>query len=168
MGRSQLKELADTSAGATKELPYVASMGLYVFKADVLRKLLMNPELVDFGKHVIPYMMQQKMNVKVGSYVCDVSMAIVCPYVCSVCVSLATVCSYVGSVCRRLYCAHTCAVFVVGHSVRGETLCICGGDLVPKIRCGISVILHTITNFYEHMIQAKESCNLFSFVYSVI
>lgn len=61
---SQLKELADTSAGATKELPYVASMGLYVFKADVLRKLLMNPELVDFGKHVIPHMMQQKMNVK--------------------------------------------------------------------------------------------------------
>jgi glucose-1-phosphate adenylyltransferase len=34
--------------------PYIASMGVYVFRVDVLSKLLQRPELVDFGQHIIP------------------------------------------------------------------------------------------------------------------
>ena len=38
-----------------KESPYIASMGIYVFKKEVLEKLLRdNPEQTDFGKEIIP------------------------------------------------------------------------------------------------------------------
>ncbi|HAC62722.1 MAG TPA: glucose-1-phosphate adenylyltransferase [Cyanothece sp. UBA12306] len=38
-----------------QENPYIASMGIYVFKKDVLAKLLENnPEQTDFGKEIIP------------------------------------------------------------------------------------------------------------------
>ncbi|MGB3559468.1 MAG: sugar phosphate nucleotidyltransferase, partial [Geitlerinemataceae cyanobacterium] len=38
-----------------KESPYIASMGIYVFKKDVLIKLLKEwPEQTDFGKEIIP------------------------------------------------------------------------------------------------------------------
>jgi glucose-1-phosphate adenylyltransferase len=38
-----------------KESPYIASMGIYVFKKNVLEKLLKeNPEQTDFGKEIIP------------------------------------------------------------------------------------------------------------------
>jgi glucose-1-phosphate adenylyltransferase len=38
-----------------KEQPYIASMGIYVFKKEVLEKLLKhNPHQTDFGKEVIP------------------------------------------------------------------------------------------------------------------
>ncbi|MDX2097581.1 MAG: glucose-1-phosphate adenylyltransferase [Leptolyngbyaceae cyanobacterium bins.59] len=38
-----------------KEKPYIASMGIYVFKKDVLVKLLSeSPERTDFGKEIIP------------------------------------------------------------------------------------------------------------------
>jgi glucose-1-phosphate adenylyltransferase len=38
-----------------KQSPYIASMGIYVFKADVLRKLIeANPDQTDFGKEIIP------------------------------------------------------------------------------------------------------------------
>ena len=38
-----------------KESPYIASMGIYIFKKDVLIKLLeQNPEQTDFGKEIIP------------------------------------------------------------------------------------------------------------------
>lgn len=38
-----------------KENPYIASMGIYVFKKDVLEKLLeANPDYTDFGKEIIP------------------------------------------------------------------------------------------------------------------
>ena len=38
-----------------KEQPYIASMGIYVFKKEVLIKLLeANPEQTDFGKEIIP------------------------------------------------------------------------------------------------------------------
>ena len=38
-----------------KESPYIASMGIYVFKKEVLEKLLKdNPEQTDFGKEIIP------------------------------------------------------------------------------------------------------------------
>ncbi|MGD1928588.1 MAG: glucose-1-phosphate adenylyltransferase [Leptolyngbyaceae cyanobacterium] len=39
-----------------KENPYIASMGIYVFKKDVLIDLLRNnPEQTDFGKEIIPH-----------------------------------------------------------------------------------------------------------------
>ena len=38
-----------------KESPYIASMGIYIFKKDALIKLLeQNPEQTDFGKEIIP------------------------------------------------------------------------------------------------------------------
>jgi glucose-1-phosphate adenylyltransferase len=38
-----------------RENPYIASMGIYVFKKEVLHKLLkQNPEQTDFGKEIIP------------------------------------------------------------------------------------------------------------------
>ncbi|AFY78469.1 glucose-1-phosphate adenylyltransferase [Pleurocapsa sp. PCC 7327] len=43
------------SAQQAKENPYIASMGIYVFKKDVLEKLLeANPDYTDFGKEIIP------------------------------------------------------------------------------------------------------------------
>ncbi|OUC15480.1 MAG: glucose-1-phosphate adenylyltransferase [Alkalinema sp. CACIAM 70d] len=43
------------SAEEAQESPYIASMGIYVFKRDVLIKLLrQNPEFTDFGKEIIP------------------------------------------------------------------------------------------------------------------
>lgn len=39
----------------SKGKPYLASMGIYVFKAEVLERLLIeNPEWIDFGKELIP------------------------------------------------------------------------------------------------------------------
>ena len=39
-----------------KENPYIASMGIYVFKKEVLATLLQkNPEQTDFGKEIIPF-----------------------------------------------------------------------------------------------------------------
>ncbi len=38
-----------------QKMPYIASMGIYVFKKEVLAKLLQdNPEQTDFGKEIIP------------------------------------------------------------------------------------------------------------------
>ncbi|MGF1479154.1 MAG: glucose-1-phosphate adenylyltransferase [Cyanophyceae cyanobacterium] len=43
------------SSELAKESPYIASMGIYVFKKDVLIKLLEeNPEQTDFGKEILP------------------------------------------------------------------------------------------------------------------
>ncbi|OKH22583.1 glucose-1-phosphate adenylyltransferase [Hydrococcus rivularis NIES-593] len=43
------------SSQQAKENPYIASMGIYVFKKDVLEKLLeANPDYTDFGKEIIP------------------------------------------------------------------------------------------------------------------
>ena len=33
---------------------YLASMGIYLFKREVLEQAVANPQLVDFGRHVIP------------------------------------------------------------------------------------------------------------------
>jgi glucose-1-phosphate adenylyltransferase len=46
-------------AGLQSELPgggsgYLASMGIYFFKREVLEQAVSNPHLVDFGRHVIP------------------------------------------------------------------------------------------------------------------
>lgn len=43
------------SAEEAKQLPYIASMGIYVFNKDVMAKLLeQSPEQTDFGKEIIP------------------------------------------------------------------------------------------------------------------
>jgi len=43
------------NAEEAKQSPYIASMGIYVFKRDVLLKLLKeSPERTDFGKEIIP------------------------------------------------------------------------------------------------------------------
>jgi glucose-1-phosphate adenylyltransferase len=49
----------DRLAGLQSELPgggtgYLASMGIYLFKREVLEQAVSNPHLVDFGRHVIP------------------------------------------------------------------------------------------------------------------
>jgi glucose-1-phosphate adenylyltransferase len=49
---SRLPSLASTLPGG--ERGYLASMGIYIFKREVLEKSLTNPQLVDFGRHVIP------------------------------------------------------------------------------------------------------------------
>jgi len=42
-------------AEQAQKMPYIASMGIYVFKKEVLEKLLQdNPEQTDFGKEIIP------------------------------------------------------------------------------------------------------------------
>ncbi|WP_267383413.1 glucose-1-phosphate adenylyltransferase [Cyanobacterium sp. uoEpiScrs1] len=44
------------NAAQAKESPYIASMGIYVFKKEVLATLLQkNPEQTDFGKEIIPF-----------------------------------------------------------------------------------------------------------------
>jgi len=44
------------SKDQAEKRPFLASMGIYVFQKDVLRRLLLeeNPEAVDFGKEIIP------------------------------------------------------------------------------------------------------------------
>lgn len=41
-------------AAAAQEKPYIASMGIYVFKREALVEMLQHPEHTDFGKEVIP------------------------------------------------------------------------------------------------------------------
>lgn len=43
------------SPDQAREMPYIASMGIYVFKREVLNKLLqISPDRTDFGKEIIP------------------------------------------------------------------------------------------------------------------
>ncbi len=43
-------------ASAAREMPYIASMGIYVFKKDALVEMLRNEQkFTDFGKEIIPY-----------------------------------------------------------------------------------------------------------------
>ncbi|HVU51385.1 MAG TPA: glucose-1-phosphate adenylyltransferase [Polyangia bacterium] len=49
---SRLPSLASRLPGG--EQGYLASMGIYLFKREMLEKALANPQLVDFGRHVIP------------------------------------------------------------------------------------------------------------------
>lgn len=58
------------SAEDAAKRPYLASMGIYVFKRDVLFKLLAeNPEATDFGKEIIPTALQDGK--KLRSYFFD-------------------------------------------------------------------------------------------------
>jgi glucose-1-phosphate adenylyltransferase len=43
-----------------EERPFLGSMGIYLFKTDVLIELLEQNELEDFGKHIIPYAIEHK------------------------------------------------------------------------------------------------------------
>ena len=55
--------------------PYLASMGIYVFKRDVLFKLLAeNPEATDFGKEIIPTALQGGLKLK--SYFFEANLAL--------------------------------------------------------------------------------------------
>jgi len=42
------------SAAEAQQMPYIASMGIYVFKREVMTKLLQAQEQTDFGKEIIP------------------------------------------------------------------------------------------------------------------
>jgi glucose-1-phosphate adenylyltransferase len=49
----------DRLPALVSELPsggqgYLASMGIYIFRRDVLEQAVANPQLIDFGRHVIP------------------------------------------------------------------------------------------------------------------
>jgi glucose-1-phosphate adenylyltransferase len=46
---------AELVSRADPERPFLGSMGIYLFKADVLRTLLTEHEFDDFGNHVIPF-----------------------------------------------------------------------------------------------------------------
>jgi glucose-1-phosphate adenylyltransferase len=53
------KPPAERLPGLVSELPgggqgYLASMGIYLFKREILEQAVANPQLVDFGRHVIP------------------------------------------------------------------------------------------------------------------
>jgi glucose-1-phosphate adenylyltransferase len=48
------KALEKMASGDDPQKPFLASMGIYVFKYDVLRELLEKSEKHDFGKHIIP------------------------------------------------------------------------------------------------------------------
>ncbi|AFY71647.1 glucose-1-phosphate adenylyltransferase [Thalassoporum mexicanum PCC 7367] len=56
-------------AEAAKEKPFIASMGIYVFKKEVLAKMLKNnKECTDFGKEIIPFAIE---NYNVQAYLFD-------------------------------------------------------------------------------------------------
>ncbi len=48
------KALDRLASGSDPEKPFLASMGIYIFKYDVLRELLQKHTKEDFGKHIIP------------------------------------------------------------------------------------------------------------------
>ncbi|HEX7597515.1 MAG TPA: sugar phosphate nucleotidyltransferase, partial [Polyangia bacterium] len=53
------KPPADRLPGLVSDIPdpgpkYLASMGIYIFRREVLVEAVSNPKLVDFGRHVIP------------------------------------------------------------------------------------------------------------------
>lgn len=49
-----LDELAGLESLPGAERPYLASMGIYLFRADVLKRLLTTSDAEDFGKQIIP------------------------------------------------------------------------------------------------------------------
>ena len=57
------------SPDQAKDKPYIASMGIYVFKKEVLEKLLREkPDQTDFGNEVIPYAAEQNYRVQAYLY----------------------------------------------------------------------------------------------------
>ncbi|MCK4538671.1 MAG: glucose-1-phosphate adenylyltransferase [Candidatus Krumholzibacteria bacterium] len=70
-GANLLKMKTDTrglglSAAEARRRPYLGSMGIYLFKLDVLKKVLQdNPDIIDFAKQLIPQALDAG---KVGAY----------------------------------------------------------------------------------------------------
>ena len=54
LGRLALNEQTLTARNIPKERRYLASMGIYVFRPEVLVRALEDPNQIDFGKEVIP------------------------------------------------------------------------------------------------------------------
>ncbi len=60
-----LERLRFVSSTTTSEKPFLASMGLYVFTRKAIMKLLNDhPELIDFGKDVLPFAIKNGYNVR--------------------------------------------------------------------------------------------------------
>ena len=52
--------LQDMVSRDDPERPYLGSMGIYMFRTDVLLEMLNDPSLEDFGQHIIPSAIQNK------------------------------------------------------------------------------------------------------------
>jgi glucose-1-phosphate adenylyltransferase len=52
--------LAEFVSRDDEERPYLGSMGIYLFKTEVLFEMLENTTMQDFGKHVIPFAIDKK------------------------------------------------------------------------------------------------------------
>jgi glucose-1-phosphate adenylyltransferase len=57
-GPERLPDLVSEMPGQAPS--YLASMGIYVFSRETLRQVLQQPELVDFGRHVIPHLVPRQ------------------------------------------------------------------------------------------------------------
>jgi len=58
LGRLSLSERSLVEQGIAPERRYLASMGIYVFRPEVLMRALEDPNQIDFGKEVIPRAIQ--------------------------------------------------------------------------------------------------------------
>jgi len=54
LSRLALTEQLLATHGVSPERRYLASMGIYVFRPEVLQRILLDPSQIDFGKQVIP------------------------------------------------------------------------------------------------------------------
>ncbi len=52
--------LADMVSRDDPDYPFLGSMGIYLFKTEVLFDMLQNTDFEDFGKHVIPFALESK------------------------------------------------------------------------------------------------------------
>lgn len=64
----ETKGLSSNIKSVLQRKPYLASMGIYLFKTDIMEKLLENRVFIDFGKDMIPYSIK---NLRVFSYLFD-------------------------------------------------------------------------------------------------
>lgn len=60
LGRLALSEQTLAARGVSTDRRYLASMGIYLFKPDVLVRVLEDPAQMDFGKEVIPRAIQHQ------------------------------------------------------------------------------------------------------------
>jgi glucose-1-phosphate adenylyltransferase len=63
-----LKQYESATGNTKEEKPYLGSMGIYLFKREALLNILKNDKRDDFGKHLIPAMVQQG---KTKAYIYD-------------------------------------------------------------------------------------------------
>lgn len=60
LDRLALSEQTLANHGVRPDRRYLASMGIYVFRPDVLSRVLEDPSQIDFGKEVIPHAIQKE------------------------------------------------------------------------------------------------------------